>query len=56
MKKKSQASLEFLSIFGIGFSIIVILGGLFVVYSGEAKEGLDKVQLENIGRSLMSNI
>lgn len=54
--KQSQASLEFLMIFGIGFSIILILTGVFFGYFNSEKETLDAKHLQNIGEELMSNV
>lgn len=54
--KKSQSSIEFLTIFGIGLLLIVIMSGIFFMYSGEAKSELDKQQIEIIGSELISNI
>ena len=56
MEKKSQSSFEFMVIFGIGFSLIIILGGVFFSYSNSAQKGLDKKQIDNIADELMSNI
>lgn len=56
MKKKSQASLEFLTILGISLTLIAILSAIFIGYSNSAKQGLDKEQIENIGEELISNI
>ncbi len=54
--KRSQSSLEFLTIFGIGFVIIVVLGGIFLTYSNGAKKSLDLKQMNKIGDDLTSNI
>lgn len=54
--KKAQSSLEFLIMFGIGFTIILILSGIFFNYSSEAKIGLDKNQIQTIGSDIISNI
>lgn len=53
---KAQSSLEFLMIFGIGFTIIIILGGIFFSFSGEAKSSLDQKQLQKTGDEIISNI
>lgn len=53
---KGQGSLEFLMIFGIGFLLIMIMAGVFFTFSGEAKQSLDKKQLEKIGRDIMNNV
>lgn len=55
-KSKAQSSLEFLMIFGIGFSIIIIIGGLFLTYSSGAKETLDQQQIDRIGQEIISSI
>lgn len=54
--KKSQSSLEFLSIFLIGFTIIIIMSGIFFNYTSEAKQSLDKSQIDKIGNDIISNI
>ncbi len=56
LKKKSQASLEMLLIFGITFTVILILGGIFFNYSTGAKNTLDEKQLEKTGNELITNI
>jgi hypothetical protein len=54
--KKAQSSLEFLMIFGIGFSIIMVLSGIFFGYFNAEKETLDSKHLQNIGEELIGNI
>ena len=54
--KKSQSSLEFLFMFGMGLTLIVILGSIFFYYSNEAKVDLDKKQIRKFGEDLMSNV
>jgi uncharacterized protein (UPF0333 family) len=54
--KKGQSSLEFLMIFGIGFLIILILGGIFFGYIGGAKESLNKDQISNIGNEIINSV
>ena len=56
MKKKSQSSFEFLMIFGIGFTIILILGSIFFNYSVEAQRSLDKEQINNLAQEIISNV
>jgi len=56
LKKKCQSSLEFLMIFGIGFTIILILSGVFFNYFNQEKNSLDTQHLENLGNQLMQNI
>ncbi len=56
MSKKSQSSLEFLIIFGVGFFMIIVLSGVFLSYSTGAKSSLDKSQIENIGNGIMENV
>lgn len=53
---KGQSSLEFLTIFGISFLIIVVMGGLFYSYSMGAKDTLDKQHLEKSALELIQNI
>lgn len=54
--KKSQSSVEFLITFGIGFSLIIILSGIFLTYSEGAKENLDKQQIQKIGQEIIFNV
>lgn len=56
MEKKAQGSLEFLIIFGIGFVLIIMMAGVFFTFSGDAKQSLDKKQIEKIGRDIMNNV
>lgn len=56
MFTKAQSSLEFLTIFGIGFSMILILGGIFFTYSLESKQELDKDQLDVSFSQLISTM
>lgn len=53
--KKSQASLDFILTFGIGFVLILVLAGIFISYSGSAKQSLDKQQIEKIGSEIIRN-
>ena len=53
---KAQSSLEFLIIFGIGFTIIVVLGGIFFTYSTDARDELDQKQLRKTGDEIISNV
>ena len=55
-KKKAQSSLEFLMIFGIGFSIILVFSGLFFGYFNEEKNSLDSKHLENLGNKIIQSI
>ena len=55
MQKKGQASFEYLSIFGIGLALIGIVGGLFFVYTYNAKESLDFQQIDKIGSDVITN-
>lgn len=55
-KKKSQSSLEFLMIFGIGFTIILILAGIFFSYFNGEKNTLDSKHLDNIGNEIIQNV
>lgn len=54
--KKSQSSLEFLIIFGIALSMIIILSGIFFSYSSEASSSLSKDQINKIGNEIILNI
>lgn len=54
--KKSQSSLEFLIIFGIAFTLILILSAIFISYSAESKKELDRSQISQIGTQLMINV
>ncbi len=54
MKKKSQSSLEFLIILGIGFFFIAILGGVFLQLYNQESDKLDSEQIQNIGDQLIS--
>ena len=56
MYKKTQSSLEFLMIFGIGFTIILILSGIFFTYFNEEKDTLDSKHIENIGNEITKNV
>jgi hypothetical protein len=56
MERKGQSSLEYLTIFGIGLTIIIVLTGIFYIYSGTAKQKLDQKQIESIGQELTSTI
>jgi len=53
---KSQSSMEFLVILGIGLTMIIIFAGIFFTYSSEAKIEMDKTQIETIGNNLITNI
>lgn len=53
---KSQSSFEFISIFGIGLILILLLGGIFFTISDRAKDSLDQQQIDNIGNEIISNI
>ena len=55
LKKKSQSSLEFLMIFGIGFTIILILSAIFFNYFNAEKNSLDNKHISNLGNQLMQN-
>jgi uncharacterized protein (UPF0333 family) len=54
--KKSQASLEFILIFGISFSLILIFVGIFVGYFSSEKETLDSKHMENVCQEMMNNV
>lgn len=53
--KKAQSSLDFTLTFGIGFILILILSGIFIYYSGSAKQDLDKKQIEKVGNEIIFN-
>jgi uncharacterized protein (UPF0333 family) len=55
-KKKSQASFEFLLIFGIALIIILVLGGIFFSYSLGAQQSLNQQQIDRIGKDLMNTV
>jgi len=54
--KKSQESLEYITIFGIAFIILSIVAGVFFSYVNETKQSLDKQQIDNIANEVISNI
>ncbi|MCA9496194.1 MAG: hypothetical protein KC589_04585 [Nanoarchaeota archaeon] len=56
MKVKSQSSMEFLVIFGISFTLILLLGSLFFSYSSGAKSELDQRQIEKFAGEMITNI
>lgn len=56
MKIKAQSSMEFLMVFGIGLSLILIIGGLFVSYTNTAKNTFDKRQLEAVGEEVLDYV
>lgn len=53
---KAQASLEYMSIFGIVFVLIAMVGGIFFAYTNTAKANLDQEQLNKIGTELIDDI
>ncbi|MDA3855803.1 MAG: hypothetical protein PF569_06070 [Candidatus Woesearchaeota archaeon] len=53
-KKKSQSSLEFLIIFGIAFTLILVMGALFYGFFTGEKTTLDTKHLEQIGLKIMT--
>jgi hypothetical protein len=56
IKKKAQASLEYMSIFGIAFVLIALTGGAFFAYTSSAKTSLDQDQINKIGTELLDDI
>jgi hypothetical protein len=56
IKKKAQASLEYMSIFGIGFLLVALVGGAFFAYTNSAKASLDQDQINKIGNELLDDI
>ena len=50
---KAQISLEFISIFAIGLTITLILGGLFYSVSTSEKSKLDTNQINRIGNDII---
>jgi membrane-anchored glycerophosphoryl diester phosphodiesterase (GDPDase) len=55
-KKKAQASLEYMSIFGIAFVLIALTGGAFFAYTNSEKDNLDQKQINKIGTELLDSI
>lgn len=55
-QSKSQASLEFITIFGIAFTIMVILGGIYIGYFQSEKQTLDHTYVSSLGEQFMDNI
>ena len=55
MDKKSQISLEFISIFAIGLGITLLVGSLFFSLSSSEKKSLDIKQINEIGNDLVTN-
>lgn len=53
---RAQSSLEFISIFGIGLALILLLGAIFFTISQGATESLDRKQIDNIGDEITSTI
>jgi len=53
--RKAQASFEYLAIFGMGLALIVIVGGIFFVYTYSAKSSLDFQQVDKIGNEIIDN-
>ena len=54
--RKSQSSLEFILTFVIGFSLILILSGLYLTYSSGNTDTLNRQQVDKIGRDIISNV
>ena len=54
--KKTQSSLEFITILGIGLTIILILGGLFISFTNESTKDLDRNQLDKIFSEILINV
>ncbi len=54
--RKAQSGMEFLAIFAIGFSLIVIFTGIFFTYFTGEKEAIDKKHIEKIGHEIISNV
>lgn len=54
--KKGQSSLEFITIFGIAFAILISIGALFLGYFNSSKESLDADYLQKTGLEIMSNV
>lgn len=52
---KAQSSLEFISIFAIGFLITLAMAAIFVTYSFESKEMLDRTQTNKIFVEIIEN-
>jgi uncharacterized protein (UPF0333 family) len=56
IKNKSQVSLEFIMIFGIAFTVILMVVGLFFEFSSSSKKTLDKQYLDKIGTQIKNEI
>jgi hypothetical protein len=56
MARKSQSSMELLTVFGIALAIIAIIAGIFFMYTSEAKQKLNRDQINAIGQEMISNI
>ena len=57
MKSKlSQSSFEYLTILSIAFGIVILIGGIFIIYSDEARAGFDYEQINSISSELIDNI
>jgi hypothetical protein len=56
INNKAQASLEYMSIFGIGFLLVALAGGAFFAYTNSAKASLDQDQINKIGTELLDDI
>ena len=54
--KKSQISVEYLIIFGISLTVILILVGVFFNYSDEVSKKLDEDFLETFSSNLIQNV
>ena len=55
-KTKSQASLEYLMVFGIALAILVVLGSLFLGYFNSEKKSMDISYIQKIGTEMMDNV
>lgn len=54
--KKSQAAFEFLMIFGIAFSIILIIAGFFMDFSSSESNKLDRNYLDKVFNEVTAEI
>lgn len=54
MVKKSQASFELLLILGFSFTLTILAGGYYVMYSQEATDSLNQAQLDEVFNNIIS--
>lgn len=56
MEKRAQSSLEFMLVFGISFTILIVMGGIFLGYFNTEKKSLDNTYLDKIGNEMIASI